>query len=191
MKCPNPQCNNTDHEPGAKFCQKCGWKLSATPVPKPPEPIVNSQDDDEEDTLQKDIDNPNPELPKPIINSQDEDEEDTLQKDPLSDIKDTLSNALSNKNEELTDLLLGLFFPVILIIFIIKDKKIRPIGILYFIVGVLIFFFYAHEKFGLMLGILYSLYWVMSVAIQLIIWLFTSLFHLIIWLFTSLFHLIF
>ena len=28
MKCPNPQCNATDHEPGAKFCHKCGASLT-------------------------------------------------------------------------------------------------------------------------------------------------------------------
>ena len=27
MKCPNPDCNATDHEPGAKYCHKCGYLL--------------------------------------------------------------------------------------------------------------------------------------------------------------------
>jgi hypothetical protein len=27
MKCPNPNCDATDHEPGAKYCQKCGTEL--------------------------------------------------------------------------------------------------------------------------------------------------------------------
>ncbi len=27
MKCPNPDCNATDHESGAKFCHRCGTPL--------------------------------------------------------------------------------------------------------------------------------------------------------------------
>ncbi len=27
MKCPNPNCNETDHEDGAKFCHRCGTQL--------------------------------------------------------------------------------------------------------------------------------------------------------------------
>lgn len=27
LKCPNPDCDATDHEPGAKYCHKCGTEL--------------------------------------------------------------------------------------------------------------------------------------------------------------------
>ena len=45
--------------------------------------------------------------------------------------------------------------------------------------GVLIFIFYAHDKFGWFFGFLYSMFWCVAVPIHFLIWIFSSLIHLI------------
>lgn len=51
-----------------------------------------------------------------------------------------------------------------------EDKLAEKIGgAIYFIVAVLIYFFYAKNKFGLILGFFYSLWWTLTVPIH---WLF-------------------
>ena len=102
LKCPN--CNATDHEPGAKFCHKCGM------------PLIS----DEDNYPYKNEESPNHE-----------------EEDKLSDDEDKLAEKIG--------------------------------GAIYLVVAVLIFFFYAYKKFGLILGFFYSLWWTLTVPIH---WLF-------------------
>lgn len=43
MKCSNPNCNETNHEPGVSYCYKCGWVLVDDDVEKPKPGTAQSQ----------------------------------------------------------------------------------------------------------------------------------------------------
>ena len=109
------------------------------------------------------IDNPNPEPPKPEPTKPEPTKPEPPKPKPPKPkpkprkLKDDDEEDTPQK-DTLTDILVNTFL---------------------IIGGVLIFIFYAHDKFGWFFGFLYSMFWCVAVPIHFLIWIFSSLIHLI------------